>query len=168
MEKNQTVRTAHRYLGFFLAGIMMMYASSGILLIFRKTDTLKFDVEYHYALASAMRPLEVLDALKLKGLSVTGETEAQVLLNMGYYEKASGLAHLTVKEYPAVVEKIVGIHKATTKSPLYFFNIFFGSALLFFAISAFFVFPSSAPAWRAGIKVASAGFLMALLVITFG
>ena len=35
------VRSIHRYLGFFLAGIMFMYAITGITLIFRNTDTFK-------------------------------------------------------------------------------------------------------------------------------
>ena len=38
---NKTMRVYHRYLGFFLAGIMAMYAISGIILIFRDTDLLK-------------------------------------------------------------------------------------------------------------------------------
>ena len=37
------MRVYHRYLGFFLAGIMAMYALSGILLIFRDTDFLKVE-----------------------------------------------------------------------------------------------------------------------------
>ena len=37
-------RTIHRYLGFFLSGIMLMYSISGITLIFRKTDTFKKEV----------------------------------------------------------------------------------------------------------------------------
>ena len=36
-----TMRVLHRYLGFFLAGIMAVYALSGIVLIFRDTDFLK-------------------------------------------------------------------------------------------------------------------------------
>ena len=35
------MRIIHRYLGFFLAGIMTVYALSGVLLIFRSTDFLK-------------------------------------------------------------------------------------------------------------------------------
>ncbi|MGB5405007.1 hypothetical protein [Robiginitalea sp.] len=31
------VRVIHRYLGYFLAGIMAMYALSGIVMIFRET-----------------------------------------------------------------------------------------------------------------------------------
>ncbi|MGL6038021.1 MAG: hypothetical protein ACRC0E_03915 [Soonwooa sp.] len=39
-------RVVHRYLGYFLADIMAMYAISGILLIYRDTDFLKKDVKY--------------------------------------------------------------------------------------------------------------------------
>ena len=35
------MRIAHRYLGFFLLGIMVFYALSGIILIYRDTDTFK-------------------------------------------------------------------------------------------------------------------------------
>jgi uncharacterized iron-regulated membrane protein len=38
---NIKMRIIHRYLGFFLAGIMAVYAISGILLIFRETNFLK-------------------------------------------------------------------------------------------------------------------------------
>ena len=35
------MRIYHRYLGFFLAGIMAIYSISGIIMIFRDTDFLK-------------------------------------------------------------------------------------------------------------------------------
>ena len=38
---NQKMRIWHRYLGFYLVGIMAIYALSGMILIFRKTDTFK-------------------------------------------------------------------------------------------------------------------------------
>jgi uncharacterized iron-regulated membrane protein len=38
---NTNMRIYHRYLGFFLAGIMAVYAISGVVMIFRDTDFLK-------------------------------------------------------------------------------------------------------------------------------
>ncbi|WP_228459230.1 PepSY domain-containing protein [Chryseobacterium carnipullorum] len=35
------MRITHRYLGYFLAGIMAVYALSGVLLVYRDTDFLK-------------------------------------------------------------------------------------------------------------------------------
>ena len=40
-----TFRVIHRYLGFFLAGIMIIYAISGIVLTFRNTDYLKKEIQ---------------------------------------------------------------------------------------------------------------------------
>lgn len=41
MTTRKTMRVIHRYLGFFLAGIMAVCATSGIIMIFRTTDFLK-------------------------------------------------------------------------------------------------------------------------------
>ena len=40
-KSQEKFREFHRYLGFFLAGIMAVYAFSGIVLTFRNTDTFK-------------------------------------------------------------------------------------------------------------------------------
>jgi len=38
---HNNMRIYHRYLGFFLAGIMAVYATSGVVMTFRDTDFLK-------------------------------------------------------------------------------------------------------------------------------
>jgi len=48
-------RVYHRYLGFFLAGIMAMYAISGIVLIFRNTDSFKIEKIVEKKLSPALR-----------------------------------------------------------------------------------------------------------------
>ena len=47
MEKNTGFyfRIIHRYLGFYLVGIMAVYAISGIAMIFRNDDTFKISSE---------------------------------------------------------------------------------------------------------------------------
>ncbi len=165
---SDTIRTYHRYLGYFLAGIMLLYACSGVLLIFRKTTFMKFDVHYEYQLTPGLSVIELLSTLNVKGLVAESETEQAIQLTMGNYNKQSGLTELTVKEYPLVIDRVVHLHKASTKSPLFLLNIFFGSGLLFFALSAFFIFPPNAAALKSGLKVAVVGFAMALLVVTFG
>ena len=164
----QTLRKYHRYLGYFLSGIVLLYASSGVLLIFRKTDFLKFDHHFERQLSPGLQPLALLSELSVKGLAVEGVSDGKVMLNMGQYDVATGQATLTTKEYPAAIDKVVHMHKATTKSPLYFLNIVFGLSLMFFAVSAFFIFPPKATALTTGMKVASAGFLMALLFVFLG
>jgi uncharacterized iron-regulated membrane protein len=40
------MRIIHRYLGFFMAGIMVMYSVSGVVLVYRDTDFLKKENSY--------------------------------------------------------------------------------------------------------------------------
>ncbi|MEK9613198.1 MAG: hypothetical protein VW080_04645 [Flavobacteriaceae bacterium] len=40
-EVSNKMRIYHRYLGFYLAGVMAVYAFSGTIMIFRRTDTFK-------------------------------------------------------------------------------------------------------------------------------
>ena len=48
---NQKMRIWHRYLGFYLVGIMTVYAVSGTVLIFRRTDTFKQEKTYEKTLS---------------------------------------------------------------------------------------------------------------------
>ena len=62
---HNTLRQYHRWLGFFLAGIMAVYAVSGILLIFRSTDFMKFEYTTEHLLASELGPQGLEKALHL-------------------------------------------------------------------------------------------------------
>ena len=63
------MRIYHRYLGFFLAGVMAVYALSGIVLIFRKTDTFKKDISVQVAVEPQLGAEALGKALKIKELS---------------------------------------------------------------------------------------------------
>ncbi|MFV8819657.1 PepSY domain-containing protein [Haliea sp. E17] len=163
-----TFRKYHRLLGFFLAGIMMIYACSGVLMIFRTTDFLKYEQLEEKQLDPALTAEELGQALRIKDFAVQEDTAEALLFKQGSYDKRSGLASVTKKQYPWVLQKMVGLHKATVNSPLFFMNIFFGAGLLFFAVSGFFMFIPKAPAFRSGLKFAAAGFTVALAVLLLG
>jgi bacteriorhodopsin len=73
-----------------------------------------------------------------------------------------------VKYYPLVVSKVVKMHKATTGSPLFFLNIAFGIALLFFVVSSFLMFLPKLPQYKQGLKIAAAGFVFVALFVMLG
>ena len=60
------MRVYHRYLGFFLAGIMAVYALSGVLMIFRNTDFLKKDYVMQQTLEAGTNPEELGAKLRIK------------------------------------------------------------------------------------------------------
>ena len=80
-----------------------------------------------------------------------------VTFKQGTYDKTTGQVLMRIDEYPPVIAKMVKLHKATTDSPLYFLNLFFGASLLFFAVSAFFMFVWKLPTYKTGLKFAASG-----------
>jgi len=60
------MRELHRYLGFFLVGIMSVYALSGIVLIFRDTDFLKKEKEITKEIQANANPQELGTLLGIK------------------------------------------------------------------------------------------------------
>ena len=162
--QNQSMRIYHRYLGFFLAGIMAMYALSGILLIFRTTDFLKVDQTKTVTIPADTKPEDVGRALRIREFKVDKVENGILYFREGNYNPAAGVATITSKELPRVLEKITDIHKANTRSPLFFLNIFFGVSLLFFVVSSFWMFLPSSNVFKKGLYFALGGIALALLM----
>ena len=57
------------------------------------------------------------------------------------------------------------MHKATSASPLFFLNIFFGVALLFFVLSAFWMFLPQTEIFKKAIYFTLAGMLLTVLML---
>lgn len=62
---NEKMRPYHRYLGFFLAGIMTVYSISGIILIFRDTDFLKTEKQVEKNIKPNLKADEVGRELRM-------------------------------------------------------------------------------------------------------
>lgn len=159
------MRIIHRYLGFFLAGIMSIYAISGVTLIFRNTDFLKYEEAVSKQVKTNAAPHELAQLLGMKRLKIERESDAQIFFEEGVYTKATGQADYTVKQYPYIMDKLTGFHKATSGEPLYVFNILFGTSLLFFSLSSFWMFLPASPIFRKGLYFTLAGVVLALLLL---
>ena len=159
------MRLYHRYLGFFLAGIMAVYALSGVLMIFRNTDFLKKEYTEERAFEVGTRAEELGAKLRIKNFKIEKEEGALVYFNGGSYNKETGVATYTKKELPFILKKMTDMHKATSDRPLFFLNIFFGFSLLFFVISSFWMFLPKTSIFKKGMYFAAAGLVLALLVI---
>lgn len=144
-------RVIHRYLGFFLAGIMAVYAISGMILIFRNTDFLKNETKIEKQIAPNLAKHELGPALKKRRLRVGKEEGDIYFFKDGTYNKTTGLAKYSEKELPYLLDKMTHLHKANTNHPLFFLNIFFGASLLFFVLSAFWMFMPGTDIFKKGI-----------------
>lgn len=158
-------REIHRYLGFFLAGIMAVYAISGIVLTFRNTDWLRKEVALEKQLDPGLGEEALGKALGFRRFAVTGQEGDQLFFNNGSYNSVSGQVKYTVKRQPYIVEKMNKLHKMHSGHPLFWLGLFFAVSLLFFSVSAFFMFRPSAPIFKKGLYFAVAGFLLTLVLL---
>lgn len=161
------MRVWHRYLGFFLSGIMGVYAISGVIMIFRNTDFLKVEKRMERELSPGLEAEALGRALRIRGLKPTSETDEQILFKQGQYDKKTGQAIYTTKELPLLLKKFEQMHKATSDKPLFFLNIFFGVSLLFFVVSSFFMFLPKSKVFRRGIYFSLAGLALAVIMVYF-
>ncbi len=159
------MRIYHRYLGFFLAGIMAIYSISGVIMIFRDTDFLKKENHKVLTVATNLKNEEIGPAIKIKNLKVKSDTLDVVTFEQGTYNKTTGVADFKVKELPTFINKITKLHKATHKDPLYYLNIFFGVSLLFFVISSFWMFMPGTTIFKKGMYFTLAGIVLALVML---
>jgi uncharacterized iron-regulated membrane protein len=160
-----SMRVFHRYLGFFLAGIMAVYALSGVVLIFRDTDFLKSEQILEEQHAPNVANEKLAEELRFRRLKVTKEEGDMVYFEDGDYNRKTGVAHIRSMELPFVLDKMTHLHKASTDDPLYYLNIFFGFSLLFFVISAFWMYMPKTTIFKRGILFTLAGLVLTLVLL---
>lgn len=159
------MRTIHRYLGFFLAGIMAVYALSGILLIFRDTDFLKQEQTITETVKTNATGEELGELLQMRKLKVLEDNETTIIFENGAYNKQSGQAVFTIKELPLVLDKLTHLHKARSGDPMFFLNVFFGLSLLFFVVSAFWMYMPGTDIFKKGMYYTLGGIILTLVLL---
>ncbi len=159
------VRIIHRYLGFFLVGIMSVYAFSGIVLIFRDSDFFKQEKQITEQLKTNALTSELGELLDFKRLKIIKEEDNKIYFENGVYDKQYGIAEYKIKELPFLLDKMTHFHTSSSGEPLFFFNVFFAVALLFFAVSSFFMFLPKTSVFKKGLYFTLAGIILTLLLL---
>jgi len=162
---HNSMRVYHRYLGFFLAGIMAMYAISGIILIFRDTDFLKKNKLVNDQIKPGLSAEELGKTIRIRDLKVDAVNGDVISFKQGTYNKQTGAVSYTTKTLNKFAEKLTHLHKANTKEPLFFLNVFFAVSLLFFVISSFWMFMPKTSIFKKGLYFTLAGVVLTLLLL---
>jgi hypothetical protein len=161
---NQNMRTYHRYLGFFLAGIMAVYSISGIIMVFRNTDFLKHTEKIEKTVDTNLKGEQLSPILKMK-VNVEKEENGIIYFKGGQYNSQTGALKAEKKELPFILGKMEHLHKATTNDPLFYLNVFFGFSLLFFVISSFWMFLPGTKIFKKGIYFTIGGIVLTIIML---
>ncbi|WP_395062022.1 hypothetical protein [Flavobacterium sp.] len=162
---NKNMRIYHRYLGFFLAGIMAVYAISGVLLIFRETDFLKSEQKIEKTLPKDLKIENLGKALRMRDFKIEKQENEIIYFKQGTFNTKTGIANYTSKELPFILEKMTKLHKSSTNQPLFLLNVFFGLSLLFFVISSFWMFLPKTDIFKRGMYFTVGGIIITLILI---
>src|SRR5918993_724218 len=162
---NNTMRIYHRYLGFFLAGIMAVYAFSGVIMIFRNTSFLKKESVITKTVEPGLSAEALGKLLKVKELNFTALNGDVQTFKQGTYNTKTGTAVYKATTLPKLIEKLNHLHKASTKDPLFYLNIFFGVSLLFFVISSFWMFMPKTTIFKKGLYFTLAGIVLTVVLL---
>ena len=159
------MRILHRYIGFFLAGIMAVYALSGIVLIYRETDFLKREKQVEKKINPGVKEVELGKMLGIRDFKISRTEGDTVYFKQGTYNNITGVANYTSRQLPYVLNQLTQLHKASTKKPLYWLNTFFGVSLLFFVVSSFWMFKPKTSIFKKGIYFTIAGIILTLILL---
>jgi hypothetical protein len=169
MSKKQTLsgtmRIVHRYLGFFLAGIMAVYALSGITLIFRDTGFLKQENQVVKTVKPNASAKDLGKMLEMREFKAQREEGDIVYFKNGTYNKKTGVADYKTEQLPSIIEKMTHLHKARSGEPLFFLNVFFAMSLLFFVVSSFWMFMPKTTIFKKGLYFTAAGVVLTLILL---
>ena len=160
-----SMRIIHRYLGFFLAGIMAVYALSGVIMIFRDTDFLKQEKNMSKTVKPNASPDELGQMLGIRQLKVKKEEGNLIYFDNGTYNKSTGHAEWVTKQLPYALDKMTKLHKAKSEDALFFLNVFFGGSLLFFVVSSFWMFMPKTSIFKKGLYFTLGGVLLTLILL---
>jgi len=161
---NYYMRILHRDIGFFLIGLTVIYSLSGIVLIFRDTDLLRHEVIIEKELSPNIEESELGKLLHKRDFEVLKTEGDIVYFQDGTYNKVTGAAKYTEKEFPFFLKKINDLHRANSKNVVHWFTTIYGILLFFLAISSFWMFNAKTKAFRRGIYFASIGLVVALIL----
>lgn len=161
------MRALHRYLGFFMAGIMVIYSVSGILLIYRDTDFMKVKIHVHKNIGRGINEHDLGRELRQKRFKVDKKEGSVYFFKDGTYDEQTGIADYIDKKYPLVLDKFVTLHKSRSKDQISPLNTFFGVTLFFFVLSSFWMFRPGARLFRKSMIYFILGLIFSVLIVVY-
>lgn len=161
------MRILHRYIGYFAAGILVVYSISGVLLIYRDTDFLKQEHKYEVTLKPNLSEKELGKEIKFRNLEFINSNGDLRKFDNGIYNVKTGKAVYNKKQLPYILQQFTELHKSSSNKRFSLLNTFFGVSLFFFVISSFWMFNIKSKAFRKGMLYAVIGFILALIMVFF-
>lgn len=161
------MRSLHRDLGYLTFGLVIIYALSGIFLLYRNTEFLKKEVTVERQLKPDMQAEDLGRELRMREFKVTKTEGDIVYFQNGTYNKVSGMANYKSKDVMFPFNKFINFHKAISSNATHWFNLAFGAIFLFLAISSLWMFKVNTKTFKRGMILTGIGIVCSVLLLMF-
>jgi len=161
----QIVRALHRDVGYLMLGLTLIFALSGIVMVYRDAGLLQHQVRVETRLAPGMDASALGQALAIRDFRVDRTEGSVVHFRGGTYDRSTGLTVRTQRGYVFPLDRFASLHKVASRHPIHWLVIAYGVLLSFLAISSFWMFRVGSRPFRRGMYLASAGIALALLLL---
>ena len=161
----QLIRNLHRDIGFIVVGLTVIYVLSGILLIYRDSDFLKFEKVVEKTVSINLNEKDLGNALHIRNIEVIENKGDSIVFSNGVYCKSTGAVQYTEKTHPEFLNKMNSFHKSSNKDIKHWFSIIYAILLFFLAISSFWMFKSGTKKFYRGVILTALGLLIAMVFL---
>ncbi len=159
------IRCLHRDIGFLLIGLTIIYALSGILLMYRTTGFLKTETHVTQEVAKGLEGMELGKALRMRHFQVERQDGDRIFFQGGSYDRSTGVATYTKQEFPAVLDRLIKVHKLSSDNTLHLLALVYAALLLFLALSSLLMYRPGTRSFRRGMTLSAAGGILAILLL---
>ncbi len=159
------MRIFHRDIGFFVIGLTVIYCISGVMLTYRDSDFLRSETIIEKSLTPSLTSKQLFEELRERKLKVLEENEKEILFTNGSYNKDSGFTSYVKNEIPSVLKALNKLHITPSKEPKHLFTILYATALLFLAISSFWMYKPESKLFKRGVLTSILGAFVSILLV---
>ena len=161
----QIARALHRDIGWFTAGLTLIFVLSGIAQVYRDSDFLQHEIQVPVQVDPGLQGEDIGRALRVREFKAERTEGSVTFFRGGSYDAATGKAVRTQKEFVFPLDRFSELHKQRSKEAWHWITLAYGALLGFMAISSFFMFKGGSPMAKRGLVLAGLGFAVALAVV---
>ena len=159
------MRVLHRDIGFLTIGLTIVYALSGMLLIYRNTDFMKVSKTEQMQLETGLNGGNLGSQLRIRAFNVEREEGSNIFFKEGVYDAETGIATVTRKVYISPLDKLVNLHKVTGASNVSVIALVYGFMLTFLAVSSLFMFKFGSRKNKRGLALIAVSVVMTIVIV---
>lgn len=159
------MRALHRDIGFFVIGLTLIYALSGITLNYRDTDFMKTEVDLIESIEKNLSIEAVPEYVYIRNFTYEKTENDIYIFNKGTYNPNTGELKYKAIQYIYPFNKFIELHKTYSENINHWFVTIYGVLLVFLALSSFWMYKLGTKNFKRGLIISMIGFVSAIIIL---